>query len=173
MVFMDDGVGENGENGGNGEGRNYLYWGGWGHAVVGELAENDVVREVREVTPEKEYVEGPWMMKRKGVYYFLYSVGGWGDPSYAVKYVKADNPLGPFTGPSKLILSSDPKIGTSTGHNSVFNIGEEYYIVYHRRYPTDNARDHRVVCIDRMHFDEHGEIKAVKITNEGVDGRQL
>ncbi|PGH32161.1 hypothetical protein GX50_05060 [[Emmonsia] crescens] len=171
MVFMDG----DGDGAGNGEGRNYLYWGGWGHAVVGELAADMVSFKggFREVTPEKEYVEGPWMLKRKGIYYFLYSVGGWGDPSYAVKYVKADNPLGPFSGPSKLILSSDPNIGTSTGHNSVFNVGDDYYIVYHRRFPTDNERDHRVVCIDKMHFDHNGDIEVVKITNEGVDGRQL
>ncbi|OJD09393.1 hypothetical protein ACJ73_10355, partial [Blastomyces percursus] len=100
-------------------------------------------------------------------------VGGWGDPSYAVKYVKADNPMGPFNGPSKLILSSDPAIGTSTGHNSVFNVGDQYFIVYHRRSPTDTERDHRVVCIDRLEFDADGEIKVVKITNEGVDGIRL
>ncbi|EER44850.1 arabinan endo-1,5-alpha-L-arabinosidase A [Histoplasma capsulatum H143] len=127
----------------------------------------------REVTPEKAYVEAPWMLKRKGVYYFFYSVGGWGDPSYAVKYVKGDSPLGPFSGPSKLILSSDPAIGTSTGHNSVFNVGDQYYIVYHRRPPGDGARDHRVVCIDRMYFTDNGEIEVVKITNEGVDGVTL
>lgn len=74
MVFMDG----DGDGAGNGEGRNYLYWGGWGHAVVGELAADMVSFKggFREVTPEKEYVEGPWMLKRKGIYYFLYSVGG-------------------------------------------------------------------------------------------------
>ncbi|EEQ86113.2 murein transglycosylase [Blastomyces dermatitidis ER-3] len=171
MVFMDS----DGNEGGKGEGRNYLYWGGWGHAVVGELADDMVSfkGDFVEVTPDKEYVEGPWMLKRKGVYYFLYSVGGWGDPSYAVKYVKADNPMGPFDGPSKLILSSDPAIGTSTGHNSVFHVDDEYFIVYHRRSPTDTERDHRVVCIDKLEFNDDGEIEVVKITNEGVDGIRL
>lgn len=71
MVFMD------GQEG-RGEGRNYLYWGGRGHAVVGELADDMVSFKggFREVTPEKAYVEAPWMLKRKGVYYFFYSVGG-------------------------------------------------------------------------------------------------
>ncbi|EDN11178.1 arabinan endo-1,5-alpha-L-arabinosidase A [Histoplasma capsulatum] len=149
MVFMDG----QGDGEGRGEGRNYLYWGGRGHAVVGELADDMVSFKggFREVTPEK----------------------AWGDPSYAVKYVKGDSPLGPFSGPSKLILSSDPAIGTSTGHNSVFNVGDEYYIVYHRRPPGDGARDHRVVCIDRMYFTDSGEIEVVKITNEGVDGVTL
>ncbi|OJD13827.1 hypothetical protein AJ78_05750 [Emergomyces pasteurianus Ep9510] len=171
MVFMDG----PGPNGGSGEGRHYLYWGGRGHAVVAELAEDMVsfTGEFIEVTPEKEYVEGPWMLKRNGVYYFMYSVGNWTDNSYGVKYVKGNSPMGPFTRPSKLILTGDPNVATSTGHNSVFNIGEDYYIVYHRRYWTDATRDHRVVCIDKMFFDEHGEINLVKITDEGVDGRNL
>jgi hypothetical protein len=28
-----------------------------------------------DITP-KGYVEGPWVLKLKGVYYFMYSVGG-------------------------------------------------------------------------------------------------
>ncbi|ODH26183.1 hypothetical protein ACO22_04774 [Paracoccidioides brasiliensis] len=163
MVFMDE------------DGRNYLYWGGRGHAVVAELGDDMASFKggIREITPEKEYVEGPWMMKRRGIYYFMYSVGGWGDSSYAVKYVKADNPLGPFNGPAKKILSSELAIGTSTGHNSAFNVGDDYYIVYHRRPTDDNERDHRVVCIDRMYFTNDGEIGVVRITNEGVDERPL
>jgi hypothetical protein len=51
--------------------------------------------------------------------------------------------------------------------------GEEYYIVYHRRYVNDTARDHRVVCIDRMEFDSEGNILPVNITIEGVEGRPL
>ncbi|EEH39067.2 hypothetical protein PAAG_01529 [Paracoccidioides lutzii Pb01] len=104
----------------------------------------DAMEGIREIPLEQEYVEGPWMMKRRGMYYFMYSVGGWGDSSYAVKYVKADNPLGPFDGPAKMILSSELAIGTSTGHNSAFNIGDDYYIVYHRRPIDDYERDHRV-----------------------------
>ena len=65
-------------------------------------------------------------------------------------------------------------MGTSTGHNSVFTPdGQDYYIVYHRRYVNDTARDHRVVCIDRMYFDEDGEILPVNITVDGVEGRTL
>ena len=34
--------------------------------------------------------------------------------------------------------------------------------------PPAAYRDSRVVCIDRMYFDENGYIKPVKITFEGV-----
>jgi beta-xylosidase len=65
QVFIDD------------DDRVWLYFGGWSHAVVVELG-SDMVSlqgEYLEITP-KGYVEGPWMMKRGGVYYFLFSVGG-------------------------------------------------------------------------------------------------
>lgn len=62
---------------GGGKGRNWLYFGGWGHAVVVELGEDMVSLkgEFKEITPEG-YVEGPWVLKRKGVYYFMFSVEG-------------------------------------------------------------------------------------------------
>ena len=83
QVFIDyegseDGEVVGGEDGrGGGKGRNWLYFGGWGHAVVVELGEDMVSLkgEYKEITPEG-YVEGPWVLKRKGVYYFLFSVGG-------------------------------------------------------------------------------------------------
>lgn len=52
-------------------------FGGWGHAIVVELGDDMVSLkgEYKEITPEG-YVEGPWMMKRNGVYYLMFSVGG-------------------------------------------------------------------------------------------------
>ncbi|PLB55585.1 xylanase [Aspergillus steynii IBT 23096] len=172
QVFRDNGEGE-GE--GEGDGRVWLYFGGWSHAVVVEL-EQDMVTikgEFVEITP-KDYVEGPWVLKREGVYYFMYSVGGWGDNSYGVSYVTGPSPTGPFSSTPTKILEGNDQVGTGTGHNSVFSPdGKDYYIVYHRRYVNDTARDHRVTCIDRMEFDGQGNIKPVVITKEGVRGRPL
>lgn len=83
------------------------------------------------------------------------------------------SPTGPFSANPTKILSGNVKVGTSTGHNSVFNVGDDYYIVYHRRYPNDTQRDHRVVCIDRMYFDDSGNILPVRITTEGVPANPL
>lgn len=74
QVFRD---GEDGDGDGEGEGRVWLYFGGWSHAVVVEL-EQDMVTikgDFLEITP-KDYVEGPWVLRRNGTYYFMYSVGG-------------------------------------------------------------------------------------------------
>lgn len=168
FVFRDD------------DGAYYMYYGGWRHCNVVKLSD-DLLSIVpfpdgdtyKHITPEN-YVEGPFMFKRGGKYYFMWSEGGWGSPDYCVAYAIADSPLGPFKRIGK-ILEQDPKVATSAGHHSVIQVpGEdEWYIVYHRR-PLDKTHmNHRQTCIDRMYFDEQGLIKPVKMTFEGVSARKI
>ena len=56
----------------------------------------------KEVTPEN-YVEGPFMLKRNGKYYFMWSEGGWGLPNYSVAYSISDSPFGPFKRVGKIL----------------------------------------------------------------------
>jgi hypothetical protein len=81
--------------------------------------------------------------------------------------------MGPFSDDAKKILSTNPDVGTGPGHNSVLNIGDDYYIVYHKHFPNSTNGNDRVVCIDRMYFNDEGEIEPVVLTNEGVDARPL
>lgn len=153
----------------------YMYYGGWQHCNVVKLADDLLGLSCfpdgtvyREITPEG-YVEGPFMFKRDGRYYFMWSEGGWTSPNYCVAYAVSDNPFGPFKRIGK-ILQSDPEVGTGAGHHSVLQIPgrDEWYIVYHRHPIGSTDGNDRVVCIDRMYFNEDGTIKPVKITNEGV-----
>ena len=82
-----------------------------------------------------------------------------------------DSPLGPFRRIGR-ILEQDPAVATGAGHHSVLHVpgSERWYIVYHRRPLGETDRNHRVVCIDEMRFDEQGLIVPVKITHEGVAG---
>lgn len=157
------------------DGQAYLYYGGWKHAVVVHLGEDMVstVGDFQEITPEL-YVEGPFMIKRKGLYYFMWSEGSWGDASYSVAYAKSKSPYGPFVRHGK-VLQSDPNIGNSAGHHSVLQIPntDEWYICYHRRPIEETARDHRVTCIERMFFDENDDIVPVVLTHEGVPARPI
>jgi beta-xylosidase len=152
------------------DGKSYLYYGGWRHAVVVRLSDDmlSTVGDFKEITPEN-YVEGSFMLKRGKKYYFMWSEGSWGDSSYGVAYSIADSPLGPFVRKGK-ILQSDPKIASSTGHHSVLKLPRtnRYVIAYHRRPLNERARDHRVVCIDELVFEKNGDIRPVKVTNEGV-----
>ena len=153
----------------------YMYYGGWGHCNVVRLRKDFTgIRPFpdgtlyKEVTPEN-YVEGPFMFKRKGKYYFMWSEGGWTGPDYSVAYAISDSPFGPFKRQQK-ILQQDPAIGTGAGHHSVINVPgtDDYYIVYHRHPLCDNLGGHRYVCIDKMEFNADGTIRPVRITMEGV-----
>lgn len=158
----------------------YMYYGGWRHCNVVLLNKNFTGLKpfsdgeiYKEVTPEG-YTEGPFMFKKNGKYYFMWSEGGWGNPDYRVAYAIADNPLGPFERIGT-ILEQDPEVATSAGHHSVFHNqkSDDWYIIYHRRPINDRHRDHRVTCIDKMEFDKNGLIKPVKITFEGVRANRL
>lgn len=162
------------------DGQYYMYYGGWGHCNVVKLSDDLLHLEpfpdgtmYKEVTP-KNYVEGSFMLKRNGKYYFMWSEGVWRGPHYCVAYAISDSPFGPFKRIGK-ILQQDKRIATGAGHHSVIQIPgtEEYYIIYHRRPLTEKDGNSRVVCIERMEFDEQGFIKPVKLTFEGVKPRKI
>ncbi|NLX65280.1 MAG: family 43 glycosylhydrolase [Bacteroidales bacterium] len=153
----------------------YMFYGGWGHCNV-VLLNNDFTgirpfpdgERYKEVTPDG-YVEGPFMFKKDGKYYFMWSEGGWGGPDYKVAYAIANDPLGPFERIGT-ILEQDPEIATGAGHHSIIHKpgSDDWYIVYHRRPEPNMHRDHRVTCIDKMEFDENGHIKPIEMTFKGV-----
>jgi beta-xylosidase len=164
FVFTDD------------DGTDYLIYGGWRHCNVAKL-KTDITGFVpfadgstfKEITPAG-YVEGSWMFKKDGKYYFMWSEGGWTGPDYAVAYAIGSSPLGPFERAGK-ILQQDPAVATGAGHHSVLHApgSSKWYIVYHRRPLGDRDRNHRVVCIDEMRFDAAGAIQPVVITMDGVE----
>ena len=162
------------------DGKYYLIYGGWQHCNIG-LMKPDFTGFIpfadgsifKAITPEN-YVEGPYMIKRKGKYYLMWSEGGWTGPDYSVAYAIGASPLGPFKRIGK-ILKQDPQIATGAGHHSVLHIPntDDWYIVYHRRPLGITDGNHREVCADRMYFDKNGYILPVKITTAGVNKRSL
>lgn len=169
MAFRDD------------DGSVYLYYGGWKHCNVVKL-DADLTSVVplpsgetfKSITPSPDYVEGPFMLKRKGVYYLMWSEGEWTGPDYSVSYATGGSPLGPFTHRGR-ILQQDARIARGAGHHSAINIPgtDDWYIAYHRRPLGDTDGNHRQLAIDRLTFRPDGSIAPVKITNEGVAPRRL
>ena len=99
----------------------------------------------------------------------MWSEGGWGGPNYRVAYAISDSASGPFERIGT-VLQQDSSVATGAGHHSVIQLPDtdDWYIIYHRRPLGETDPNHRVVCIDKMYFDEKGFIKPVKITFEGV-----
>jgi beta-xylosidase len=162
------------------DGKYWLIYGGWRHCNIGRLNDDftgfipfEDGTIFKSITPEK-YVEGPFMLTRKGKYYLMWSEGGWTGPDYSVAYAIGDSPFGPFKRIGK-ILQQDPAIATGAGHHSVIKIPgtDDWYIVYHRRPLATKNGNHRETCMDRMFFDENGLILPVKITNDGVEKKEL
>jgi beta-xylosidase len=168
MVYKDD------------DGSIYFYYGGQGHCNVAQLSP-DLKSVVpmkdgtlyKEITPA-HYVEGPFMIKRRGVYYFMWSEGDWGDSSYGVAYAKSTSPTGPFERVGK-ILQTDPAIANGPGHHSVVQIPgtDDWYIVYHRHPLGTTGPNERVMAIDEMHFDAKGDIEPIRMTSNGPARRTL
>jgi len=104
----------------------------------------------------------------------MWSEGDWTGPDYCVAYAIADSPFGPFKRIGK-ILEQDKSIATGAGHHSVIKglKDDEWYIVYHRHPLNEKDGNARVVCIERMFFDDEGYIKPVKMTFKGVKTSRL
>lgn len=158
------------------DGQYYIIYGGWGRCNIGKLNKDFTAlvpfengELVKEITP-KGYVEGPTMFIRNGMYYFMWSEGGWTNGTYKVAYARSSSLFGPFERETT-ILESDSSVATGAGHHSVMNIPgtDEWYIVYHRRPIPNLGRDHRVTCIDRLYFEADGSIRKVKMSFEGVE----
>jgi beta-xylosidase len=162
------------------DGKYYLIYGGWQHCNIARLkddftgfvpfADGSVFKSI---TPQN-YVEGPVMFRRQGKYYFMWSEGGWTGPDYSVAYAVGNSPFGPFQRVGK-ILQQDMQVGTGAGHHSVIQVPgtDRWYIAYHRHPLGDPDGNHRVVCLDELHFDKNGHILPVKITTQGVAAQPL
>lgn len=137
----------------------YLYYGGWKHcniAVMNEEMNGFIPFENKElfksVTPN-DYVEAPCMLKRGGVYHFMWSEGDWTNGTYRVCESSSDSPLN--INPNGKIIMQNSKIAEGAGHNSYINIDgtDDWLMVYHRRIIGDSETGHRVLCIDKLNFD--------------------
>ena len=108
--------------------------------------------------------EGPCAFKRNGIYYLMYTANYYASINYAVGYATATSPFGPFTkSPSNPILKSDGETTMGTGHNNFFFSpdGSEMFCVYHSLKNRRNNDDGRVPNIDRMVFDENGNLSII------------
>lgn len=154
------------------DGTIYLYYGGWSHCNVAIMNEDmtgfvpNAEGEIfKEITPPN-YVEGPCMLKKDDIYYFMWSIGGWGDGSYRVQYCSAPSPFGPFD-KAETILEAQRPLAEGPGHHGYlyFEQTKEWLIVYHRRIVGDTIPGNRILCIDRMNI-QNGIIHKITMTSE-------
>jgi len=148
------------------DGAAYLYF-GQGRCNVVRLNEDMVsfpADQVRDITPPG-YNEGTFVLKRKCVYYLMWSEFDTRDPRYSVAYGTGKSPMGPFEkAPDNPILKGAGGI-QGAGHHSVVQIPgtDRWVIAYHRfRIPDGNGYN-RETCLSPMRFDDQGRILPVDV----------
>ena len=158
------------------DGSAWLYWGSglnWinGRCFAAKLAPDmaSFAGEVQDVSPSN-YFEAPFMVKRNGRYFLMYSSGRTDRDTYQVHYSVGNSPLGPFQeAPNSPILVTDKAANIhSPGHHAVFSQGGRDYIFYHRHsIPFDPHFMGRQLCVDELRFTDEGRIEKVIPTHEG------
>lgn len=102
--------------------------------------------------------EGPWMIKRQGRYYLLYSGSGADTPEYAVGYATAENPMGPFhrAKHNPIIRRSEGLFGPGHGCAIQDDAGQWWHIYHQKR--TDRKEWDRFIAMDPLWFDRDGDL---------------
>lgn len=119
-------------------------------------------------TRRTEYSEGPIIFKRKGVYYYLYTIGG--SESYEYYYqMSHTSPLGPWITPEKdLVCTTNIETGVfGPGHGCVFNVNgtDDFYLAF---LEYGRGGTNRQTYVNRMEFNDDGTIRQVKVDLNGV-----
>ncbi|MDP4278291.1 MAG: family 43 glycosylhydrolase [Bacteroidota bacterium] len=119
-------------------------------------------------TPRKGYSEGPIFFKRKGIYYFLYTLGGHENYQYAYVFSRK-SPLGPFEFPKDDLVSTTDYASQvfGPGHGCVFNVPgtDNYYFVF---LEYSRGSTNRQTYVNKLEFNEDGSIRPVNLTLTGV-----
>ena len=159
------------------DGSTYIYFGTWGiydgfGCGVARFNEDMKSFSAKKLIPNtqiKDFFEAPYVIKKDGIYYLMYSSGSCHDHTYRVQYATStDGPMGPFEYKGCILKTNDDLTVHGPGHHSVLCDSNEYYIVYHRHnIPRSIHGFHRQLCIDRLNIHD-GIIDPVTPTHNGV-----
>ncbi len=124
------------------------------------------------------FFEAPSIRKRKDLYYLIYS----STVMHALCYAVSRYPDRDFKYGGVIISNTDVGIGDykeadrpmaygGNNHGSIVEIGDEWYIFYHRQ--TNGTWYSRQGCAEKICFDEDGNIPQVKMSSCGLNGGPL
>ncbi len=141
----------------------YLYWGN-GSCKWVKLKENMTETEGPiTVVDVKNFIEGPWLYKRKGLYYLVYA--GRGTKPEMIEYATSNSPMGPWNYQG-IIQENVPN--SFTTHPGIIDYKGKSYFFYHNGTLPTGGSYRRSVCVDYMYYNEDGTIQKIIQTKEGV-----
>lgn len=164
------------------DGQAYLYWGNpnlW-HVKLNEdmISYNQEYGIVKEDLRDENfgyrskkidnrtaaYEEGPWLFKRKSIYYLLYPAGG--VPEH-LAYSTAKSVTGPWTYGDTIMHVIKDK-GAFTNHPGYIDFKGKSYLFYHNGALPGGGGFKRSVCIEPFDFNADGTIPLINPTQTGV-----
>lgn len=160
-VFIDD------------DGQGYYIWGQF-TAKMAKLKPNmteiDTSTITDNVVTEKEHFfhEGGYMVKRNGIYYFVYAHMGRAGRPTCIGYATSKSPMGPFKYGGVIIDNDHCDPGCWNNHGSIAEFNGKWYVFYHRS--THNSATMRKACVEPISFNEDGSINEVEMTTQGASG---
>ncbi|BAV09457.1 F5/8 type C domain-containing protein [Filimonas lacunae] len=151
------------------DGKAYLYW----RRRFASALQDDLLTRQGDVvsipTKLQGYSEGPGLFKRKGIYYYFYTLSG--HASYCNGYmISRKSPLSAFEVPAgkNIFIRSDTATGIwGPGHGNVFQFpGTDEFIFLYLEYGEGGTT--RQVFANRMQFNADGTIKPMQVDGKGV-----
>ncbi len=158
-VFVDD------------DGQAYYIWGQFQEKIAKlkpNMTEIDTTTIVENLVTEKEHFfhEGGYMVKRKGIYYFIYAhMGRKGMPT-CIGYATAKSPLGPFKYGGVIVDNDGCDPNSWNNHGSIVEFKGQWYVFYHRT--TNGVVNARKTCVEPIFFNADGSISEVEMTSQGA-----
>ncbi|MDH4196954.1 MAG: family 43 glycosylhydrolase, partial [Candidatus Aminicenantes bacterium] len=158
-VFIDD------------DGQAYYIWGQFTAKMARlkpDMTEIDPATIRDNVLTEKEHFfhEGGTMVKRNGLYYFVYAHMGRGNRPTSIGYATSRSPMGPFTYGGVIIDNDHCDPGNWNNHGSLVEMNGRWYVFYHRA--THGSKTMRKACVESITFGEDGTIDEVEMTSQGA-----
>lgn len=118
----------------------------------------EVIRPTEPWEKHGHVTEGPWMLKRQGTYYLMYSGSGAMGPDYAIGYATATSPTGPFTKYAGNPIARRGNGIFGPGHHCVAESPDgRLWLVYHQK-STEKSDWDRFLALDPLWFDDQGVI---------------
>lgn len=158
-VFIDD------------DGQAYYIWGQFTAKMARmkpNMMEIDSTTIKDNIVTEKEHFfhEGGYMVKRNGIYYFVYAHMGRSGRPTCIGYATSKSPMGPFKYGGVIIDNDHCDPGCWNNHGSIAEFNGKWYVFYHRS--THGSNTMRKACVEPITFSSDGSINEVEMTTQGA-----
>lgn len=110
--------------------------------------------------------EGPFVIKRNGLYYMTYSANSYESPFYGIGYATADNIMDEWTKYSENPIFQKPGDLVGVGHSATFTDKEgNLRIVFHAHHDTTHIHP-RAMYISDVYFQNEDGIDRMRINSQ-------